>query len=125
MKVRFFDGTEVPVTKVSSQYSLGIPSVDADEVAKFQALLTTENLSKFQIIDDEDGDTVKFEAENYKFHGFAPDGMETEEKTETNFILAPLTENELEIIKLKKEKSILEGAIEDLAGIVADLMGGE
>jgi hypothetical protein len=120
MKVVFANGTEVSVTKTSSIYCLGIESVEPDKIEEFKALLTIENLSHFEIVDDE-GNTETRTADNFKFHAIDNSSNDTEDTpVETNFILTPLTEIELKLIQLNEDKEINAGAIEDLA----ELIGG-
>ena len=117
MKVVFGTGVESPITEVSSIYSLGIASVAEEDVNAFKALLTSENLESFSLVDD-NGNTVD-SAENFVFSGISDNEGIVEEKTETNFILRPMTPQEVRIKELEEENAILGDALAELAELVA------
>ena len=118
MKVIFSTGAEASITDVSSKFSLGIATTDADEVAKFKALLTVENLSSFQLVND-NGEVVD-SAEDFIFSGnVSTNGEFDGEATETNFLINPMSPEQKRIAELEAEKELQAGAIEELAMMVA------
>ena len=91
--------------------------MNEDEINAFKALLTPENLESFELVDD-NGTTVD-SATGFVFAGVADQGMIDEERTETNFILRPMTAEEARIKYLETENSILSDALAELAEVVA------
>lgn len=119
MKVVFNNGVEAPVSNVSSVYSLVIPTVDKTEIANFQALLTSENLKSVKIVNEDN--EVAAEAENMIFQGISEPNPGDDETTETNFMLRPMTDAEIQIAALTEEKELQAEAITELANIIAEM----
>lgn len=121
MKVVFSTGAEAPITKVSSIYSLGISSTDEEDIKNFKDLLTPENLKSFSLVDDE-GNMETRTAKNFVFSQIISgnNDVDNEEVNYTNFILRPMTQEEIRIMELETENAILNDAIAELAALISE-----
>lgn len=118
MKVRFANGNEVAISPVSSQYCITIPTTDATAVSEFEANLTSENLSNFQLIDETDNNKVTASGKNFVYAGIIRDSAATTEvRNETNFSLRPMTAMEIKIAEMNEMLEVYAGAIEELAAM--------
>lgn len=119
MKIRFANGTECAIDKTSSRFCLVVNSVDPETVDAFAAHLTAENLKSFQII-DENGNVTEKAVDYVRDNSGMPSDMmpSPRKRTNTMFLLRPMSETEKELDRLRKELEIRDQAIMELAALI-------
>lgn len=107
----------------TSCYCLILPSTDPEDISEFQELLTIEHLAQFEIRDE--NDQVTDGGEDFMLMGVNLSTSMMDPGSEdpyAMFSLRPLTPAEIRLNGDEVDIEASAEAIEEIAGIVADLM---